>query len=157
MTRSLLLSAVIGLTTVLPQAPTAPEGRAHHQVVVPHEDRFQPYAITIGVGDFVEWINMDTDDHTVVSDNAFDSAGHRGVDHLLPGTDSNGGKPGTFSLRFTRPGTYVFYCRFHAHLDAEHQPAAPGPKGGIQDPSTGNFGTPMSGVITVLREADERN
>jgi hypothetical protein len=34
-------------------------------------------------------------------------------------------------------------------LDADNQPKAPGPDGGIQD-SNGNFGTPMNGVITVL-------
>jgi hypothetical protein len=72
------------------------------------------------------------------------------VNQLLPGTDSNGGVPGTFELRFTQPGTFVFCCRFHAHLDADHQPVAPGPDGGIQD-ENGNFGTPMMGVITVLR------
>jgi plastocyanin len=66
----------------------------------------------------MEWINRDTDDHTVVSDDAFDTADHRGTNHLLPGTDSNGGQPGRFVLRFDRPGTFVYYCRFHAHLDA---------------------------------------
>jgi hypothetical protein len=70
------------------------------------------------------------------------------VNQLLPGTDSNGGVPGTFE-RFTHPGTFVFYCRFHAHLDGDHQPVAPGPEDGIQD-ENGNFGTPMMGVITVL-------
>jgi hypothetical protein len=34
-------------------------------------------------------------------------------------------------------------------LDPDNQPIAPGPDGGIQD-SNGNFGTPMSGVITVV-------
>ena len=29
------------------------------------------------------------------------------------------------------------------------QPIAPGPDGGIQD-TNGNYGTPMSGVVTVL-------
>ena len=33
--------------------------------------------------------------------------------------------------------------------DSDNQPLAPGPDGGIQD-SNGNFGTPMSGVITVV-------
>lgn len=32
---------------------------------------------------------------------------------------------------------------------------APGPKGGIQDPASGNFETPMMGVITVLPEGDD--
>ena len=79
----------------------------------------------------------------MVSDDAFNSAGHQGFDQLLP---ANGG---TLILRFNHPGVFVYYCRFHAHLDGFNQPVAPGPEGGIQDPN-GNFGTPMSGVITVL-------
>jgi plastocyanin len=118
-------------------------------VIVPEEDRFTPFAQTIHAGDSVKWINMDTDDHTVVSDDFFNNAGHRGVNLLLVGTDNNGGHPGTVTLVFPRPGTFVYYCRFHAHLDEDHQPAAPGPKGGIED-ADGNHGTPMMGVITVL-------
>jgi len=121
----------------------------HEQVVVPGEDRFQPFALTIKSGDTVRWTNQDTDDHTVVSDDVFNTAGHLGTNVLLPGTDSNNGQPGTFTLRFNHPGTFVYYCRFHSHLDADHQPVAPGPDGGIQD-DNGNFGTPMMGVITVL-------
>jgi len=111
-------------------------------VKVPDEDRFLPFAVTIHPGDAVRWFNGDSDDHTVVSDDAFNSAGHRGADHLLP--------PGnTFLLRFNHPGVFVYYCRLHAHLDEFNQPVAPGPDGGIQD-QNGNYGTPMSGVITVL-------
>lgn len=121
----------------------------HRMVVVPEEDRFAPFAITIRVGDIVEWVNMDTDDHTIVSDDFFNTADHHGVNVLLPGTEHNGGQPGRYSLRFFIPGTFVYYCRFHAHLDHAHQPVAPGPDGGIQD-DKGNFGTPMAGVITVL-------
>ena len=50
---------------------------------------------------------------------------------------------------FRHAGTFVYYCRFHAVLDADSQPKAPGPMGGIQDPD-GNFGTPMNGIVTVL-------
>jgi len=113
------------------------------QIIVPDEAGFTPFAITIRVGQRVQWINNDTDDHTVVSDDAFNTAGHRGINVLLP---ANGG---TFTLTFKHPGTFPFYCRFHAMLDADNQPIAPGPKGGIQNPN-GNFGTPMNGVITVL-------
>ena len=118
-----------------------------HRIIVPDEDRFKPFAITIHVGDVVEWMNNDTDDHTVVSDDAFNTAGHKGVTMLLK---ANGG---TFRLRFMRPGVFPFYCRFHAMLDADHQPKAPGPDGGIQDPD-GNFGTPMNGVVTVVGDRD---
>jgi hypothetical protein len=122
-------------------------------VIVPEADRFTPFALTIHAGDTVEWTNFDTDDHTVVSDDAFNTAGHKRTNQLLPGTDSNGGKPGKFRLRFDRPGTFVYYCRFHSHLDEDSQPVAPGPNGGIQD-ANGNFGTPMMGVVTVRPRDD---
>jgi plastocyanin len=113
------------------------------KVRVPEEDRFTPFALTIQVGQSVRWINNDGDDHTVVSDDAFNTAGHKGFDSLLPASG------GTLVLRFNHPGTFVYYCRFHATLDSFNQPIAPGPDGGIQDPN-GNYGTPMSGVITVV-------
>ena len=147
-----VLAVVAGLTVSSAHAENA--DKTHRQVIVPQEDRFSPFALTIRSGESVEWINMDTDDHTVVSDDFFNTAGHHGTNHLLKGTDSNGGRPGTFVLRFEHPGTFVFYCRFHAHLDGAHQPAAPGERGGIQDPKTGNFGTPMMGVVVVLPDTD---
>jgi plastocyanin len=123
--------------------------RPHEMVIVPGEDRFTPFSLTIHPGETVRWVNRDTADHTVVSNDAFNTAGNQGTNHLLPGTDSNNGVPGVFDLHFTHPGIFVYYCRFHAHLDADNQPVAPGPEGGIQD-ADGNFGTPMMGVITVL-------
>ena len=145
----LLAVCVLGLV-ISNQNSQAKPGIAR-QVIVPQEDRFTPFAITIRAGQSVEWVNLDTDDHTVVSNDFFNTAGHNGTDVLLKGTDSNGGQPGTFTLHFSHPGTFVYYCRFHAHLDDDHQPAAPGPDGGIQD-ANGNFGTPMNGIITVLAE-----
>jgi len=115
------------------------------QIIVPDEDRFTPFAITIRVGQRVQFVNNDTDDHTIVSDDSFNTAGPRGIDVLLK---ANGG---TFTIRFDHPGSFPFYCRFHAHLDSANQPVAPGPDGGIQDPN-GNYGTPMAGVITVLEK-----
>jgi len=114
------------------------------KVTVPAEDRFAPFSVTIHAGDAVRWSNGDEDDHTVVSDDAFNTAGHKGTDHLLE-------VGGTFVLHFNHPGVFVYYCRFHAHLDSFNQPVAPGPDGGIQD-ENGNYGTPMSGVVTVLPE-----
>jgi plastocyanin len=139
--------------------------RTLQQIIVPGEDRFQPFALTIRTGDTVKWVNMDTDDHTVVSDDFFNDAGHQGTDQLVPGTDNNGGQPGTFELTFHHRGTFVYYCKFHSHLDDDHQPVAPGPRGGIQsdkdptlcDPAgtdTCDFGTPMMGVITVRGDED---
>ena len=136
----LVLGVVVAIVAIGTGA--ASQRSTVHQVKVPGEDRFTPFALTISSGDVVQWKNNDSDDHTIVSDDAFNTTGPKGLDQLLP-------SGGTFSLRFKQPGTFVFYCRFHAHLDEVNQPVAPGPDGGIQD-QNGNFGTPMSGVITVL-------
>ena len=108
-----------------------------------------PYHLTIHVGDRVTWVNNDTDNHTIVSVDDFNTEGHHGLNHLILGTENNNDKPGIFNLTFHRKGTFVYYCRFHAHLDADSQPVAPGPDGGIQD-ANGNFGTPMTGIISVV-------
>src|SRR6476620_4902427 len=67
------------------------------QIIVPDEDRFTPFAITIRTGQRVQWVNNDTDDHTIVSDDAFNTAEPRGVNVLLP---ANGG---TRSIVFQNP------------------------------------------------------
>ena len=143
-----LFFALTLASTVTNHIAAAEKPHVNRMVIVPKEDRFSPFALTIRSGEAVEWVNMDTDDHTIVS-NDFVNTGQKTINILLPGTDSNNGKPGTFRLHFSRPGVFHYYCRFHAHLDEDHQPVAPGPNGGIQD-SNGNFGTPMMGVITVL-------
>jgi plastocyanin len=135
-----IAAAVIAISAI---GAGAAGGGSVHRVTVPHSDRFTPFATTIRAGDKVRWVNHDSDAHTVVADRAFDTAGHKGVDKRLA---HNGGK---LSLRFRHAGTFIYYCRFHAHLDGKGQPIAPGPDGGIASTS-GNFGTPMSGVITVL-------
>lgn len=155
LTLSLVALATLATLRVGAAAPeSGPQGarNAHNQIIVPESDRFTPFAQTIAAGESVRWINMDTDDHTVVSDDFVSTTGNRRTNILLKGTDNNGGKPGTVVLHFPHPGVFVYYCRFHAHLDADHQPAAPGPQGGIQD-ADGNYGTPMMGVITVLPAA----
>ena len=137
-----LVAAFLAMTATI----WASSGNGQHGntkvVTVPQEDRFTPFALTIHPGDSVKWVNNDSDDHTVVSDDAFNTAGNQGTNRLLEAGKS-------VTLRFTHPGMFVYYCRFHAHLDEFNQPVAPGPEGGIQDVN-GNFGTPMSGVITVL-------
>ena len=144
MRKALLVSLIVAALVPI-GAATAGAGQGHgmtRKVVVPEEDRFAPFALVIHAGDSVKWSNLDADDHTVVSDDFFNTAGHQGFDQILASGSS-------LVLKFTHPGTFVYYCRFHAALDASWQPIAPGPDGGIQD-ANGNFGTPMSGVVTVL-------
>lgn len=143
MRKALLVSLIVAALVPI-GAATAGAGQSHPmgKVTVPDEDRFAPFALVIHAGDSVKWTNLDTDDHTVVSNDHFNTAGHLGFDQILASGSS-------IVLKFTHPGTFTYYCRFHATLDAYFQPIAPGPDGGIQD-ANGNFGTPMNGVITVL-------
>jgi plastocyanin len=151
---ALVAAAVAVFATLASAAPANWMTHTHtHRVTIPHEARFAPFALTIRTGDSVMWVNDDAVDHTVVSDDTYNTTGHKGLNVIIKGTDSNGGMPGTFTLHFTHPGTFVYYCRLHAHLDSFHQPVAPGPEGGIQDVN-GNSGTPMMGVIVVLDPDD---
>ena len=138
-----LISAAIVPVGVIAANAAHRHGGTTYTVKIPDDDRFVPFSLTIHVGDSVKWVNGDSDDHTLVSDDVFDTAGHQGTNVVIPA------EGGTFMLTFTKPGAFVYFCRFHSHLDAFSQPVAPGPEGGIQD-QHGNFGTPMSGVITVI-------
>jgi plastocyanin len=153
----LALLGVFAATAAIAEQKPAEARRIHNMVVIPEEDRFTPFALTIHAGDGVLFTNNDTDDHAVVTDEFVSSTGptRKPIDRVIPGTENNDGKPGTLLLRFGRPGVFVYYCRFHSHLDESHQPVAPGPDGGIQD-DDGNYGTPMMGVITVLPSAGQQ-
>lgn len=143
-------SLFLALAFVVSQSADAQETiDRNHNVRIPEADYFTPFAMTIHAGDTVTWTNTDTDDHTVVSDDAYSTARYKRIDVMVKGTTSNGGKPGKWKMTFTKPGTFIYYCRFHAMLNAQNQPVAPGPDGGVQDPG-GNFGTPMMGVIVVM-------
>lgn len=147
--KAIAVSVAFLLALLVPVSAVLADRPSNHTVNVPEEDRFDPFVMTIKAGQQVTWVNNDTDDHTIVSDDFFTTTNHKGVNILLPGTENNGGKPGKVTFRFQKVGVFVYYCRFHSHLDDSHQPVAPGPDGGIQD-ANGNFGTPMSGIIVVL-------
>lgn len=135
-----------------------------HIVNIPEEDRFAPFALTIRKGDVVKWTNNNGDAHTVVSDDAVNSTGPFNVNQII--------EPGqSFQIKFRKAGQWVYFCRFHAHLDEFNQPIAPGcgEEGdeieGIVTPEfrcgnaviRNNFGTPMMGVITILNKKKRHN
>ncbi len=136
-------------------------GRKHSKnrgrVNIPNEDRFVPFALTIRQGDSVTWTNNNSDAHTVVSDDIINSIGPWRINSIIETGQS-------FKIKFNESGQWVYYCRFHSHLDQFGQPIAPG-CGEDNDEIEGiktlvfncgnqtinnNFGTPMMGVITVL-------
>src|SRR5512142_3089222 len=108
--------AVLFVLALLAPVSTALAAHSGQNIVtVPGEDRFSPYVMVIKAGEKVTWTNMDTDDHTVVSNNFFTTTNHKDTNVLLKGTISNGGKPGQLTLSFDKPGVFAYYCRFHAH------------------------------------------
>jgi len=133
---------LLGMLTLTLSTQAVADDRKPKRITIPGEDRFAPFAITVKVGQKVVWINQDDEDHFLVSIDAFNTAGHRGTDKVIPPN-------GKVSLTFRHAGVFPFYCSLHAMLDADNQPIAPGPDGGIQD-KNGNFGTPMNGVVTVI-------
>jgi cytochrome c oxidase subunit II len=63
--------------------------------------KFEPATLTAKVGDVVAWKNNGTLVHNVVFDN-----------NQVPSSDPmNQGD--TFELKFTKPGTYTYLCKFH--------------------------------------------
>jgi plastocyanin len=63
--------------------------------------KFVPTSITVKPGDVIEWKNNGALVHNVVFDN-----------QLVPSSDTmNQGD--TFEVKFTKPGTYAYVCKFH--------------------------------------------
>src|SRR5262249_17364019 len=127
---SVVLAVVLSLATVVTLvaspswASTWWHHRHHHHgdnhtVTMPDTDKLGRFQLRIRAGDTVTWVNSDTDDHSVVSDDAFNTAGPTGVNEVVPGTDNNNGHDGVFTLEFDHAGTFVYYCKFHAMLDPD--------------------------------------
>ena len=68
---------------------------------------FAPPTLTVTVGTTVQWINRDDIPHTVVSEDksTFKS---KALD-----TDDS------YSYRFTKPGTYTYFCSIHPKMVAK--------------------------------------
>jgi len=89
----------------------SPKAKAGVQVVIPAgtgsnvKQSFQPAEITvvIGVNNTVTWVNQDGVPHTVTAtDDSFDSG------------NLNAGA--SYSHTFSTPGTYTYYCTYHAWM-----------------------------------------
>ena len=94
---------VLTLATVL--ALLAPTGHAATPQVQIKAFQFVPATLMVPVGATVTWTNDDDETHTVTAaDKAYTSTG---LEHN-----------GTYSHRFTTPGTYTYFCMLHPHMTA---------------------------------------
>jgi plastocyanin len=101
MIQSVLLGALAGLSLIpgprgAPPSPVAQLARSH--VVSLKNLAFLPRALTIHRGDSVTWVWRD-----------------RGIAHNVTGHGFHSATQthGSFSLRFTRGGTYSYRCTIH--------------------------------------------
>lgn len=127
-----LLSVIVAIATVILLKPTeaatsstTPE--APHEMLLPLKStakaaapiagslrqasvsidnfKFTPRELSVSVGDTVTWVNRDDVPHTATSRDdpaTFDS---KALD-----TDDR------YSITFTKPGTYSYYCKVHTHM-----------------------------------------
>ena len=68
---------------------------------------FAPAALVVKAGTTVTWTNKDTDDHTVTS---------QGSGGPLQSPPLGTGQ--SYSYKFTKPGTYSYYCTIHPFMTA---------------------------------------
>src|SRR5216117_272022 len=99
-----MLGAAAGIAAAQGGPAVAAKSAAGSQIEI-KEHKYSPATLTVPVGTTVTWINHDDDVHTVTSSaQAFTS---RGID-----TDE------TFTYKFTKPGTYVYFCTLHPLMTA---------------------------------------
>jgi plastocyanin len=96
---ALLAQACLGASPA-PAASPMPVAIVHI-----NDFKYNPTPVTVTVGDTVEFINDDTEAHTVTADDkSFDSGG----------MDTSG----TWSHVFTKPGKYSYFCALHPWMKA---------------------------------------
>jgi len=106
--RSMLVAAALGAATAAALAVIALPGRAQTadpaSAVGIDNFTFAPQTLTINAGTTVTWTNKDDIPHGIASsNNAFPKS--KALD-----TDDS------FSFRFTKPGTYPYFCYVHPHM-----------------------------------------
>jgi len=98
--KSLIMSVVAGIAVAFLLAATP--ASAEDVAVKIGNFTFGPQEVKVKAGTTVTWTNEDDIPHTVVSPNGFRSK--------VMDTD------GTYSFKFTTPGTYKYFCSLHPHM-----------------------------------------
>jgi plastocyanin len=80
------------------QSPAAAKG----EVLIEH-NKFSPEVLTVPVNSMVTWVNRDNMNERVESTTGLFNSGD-----ISP--------YGTFSYRFTKAGSYSYYCGLHVHM-----------------------------------------
>ena len=98
------LAATIGAGTSPTGSASTPKRAANEVIALGNE--FQPYILTVTAGTTVTWNMLDTESHTVTSDDGFFN-GRLGIvgDY--------------FSYTFNEPGTFSYTCEPHSDMEGK--------------------------------------
>ncbi len=80
----------------------APKDNVAVQTVELKGFAFAPETLTVKAGTVVEWVNLDSAQHTVTSTSGPESFDSKKLE-----------QNGRYSFTFTKPGTYEYYCELH--------------------------------------------
>ena len=109
--------ALLALTVVmLLLAPAQEQLRAETITVLMKDRVFIPEKITVKTGDTVQWVNVDTELHQVISgETLYDrDLGHPMNSGLLMWNTR-------YAFTFTKPGTYPYMCVIHRPLEESRE------------------------------------
>jgi len=98
-----VLTAVLAIGMASLNPPTADAATPDPARIVVKDFMFKPASVSIKAGTTVIWTNEDDEPHTVRIESRLFASG---------ALDTNE----SFSFRFDKPGTYVFYCSIHPRM-----------------------------------------
>lgn len=136
--RTLLTMAAVALSVVVTVLGLsfggAPAAHAATISVAIQNYAFQPSALNVQVGDTVVWTNYDDAPHTVTTSS--------GPEQISSPTLQKGQ---SFSFKFTKPGTYKYYCAVHPEMTASVTVTPTSSPGGTSSGTTGGGSSSSSG------------
>jgi plastocyanin len=103
-TTAVPVATTTGNATTVPLGTTAANGSGEGVTVTASDFSFSPAAVTVSVGESVTWV-LGEGAHTTTSGTAPDRDGT--WDQALTAD-------APFSFTFEEPGSYAYFCRFHA-------------------------------------------
>jgi amicyanin len=99
-----LMLAIVALTATSSWSADQPAAANAAKVKIDNF-KFSPKELTISVGTTVTWVNNDDVPHTATAKGETPVFDSKALD-----TDQ------TYSFKFTKPGTYKYYCKVHTHM-----------------------------------------
>jgi plastocyanin len=109
---------------------------------------FLESVVAVRPGQAVVFVNEDTGIHMVLGYNPLTGKANPQFSGTLLGTPGPSQPVHTYTIRFTHPGIYYYYCPVHAMLKL----APGGIHVPVKRPTVHGFGTPMAGLIIVTNE-----